>query len=272
MTLDFQWADTGIVYRYSRNTNASEDSVDGYRNFKHAFRSEAPLARSLQLERGINSPAQVANAGTLRRSVILLRSSPWKAGTETTPWYDSFDLQSGAVRYFGDGKPGDSSVGEHAARGNRVMLSVAHLYASDSHTERQLAPPIALFRGVPGELPGRGIVQKGFVEFVGIALLEAIHSIHQVDTHGEAFPNFEFALRLCPLENTDGRLDWNWINDRRDASLSASVANLRAPIAWRHWIETGELPTPLAHGPEIDKSRPHLPADHALSSSEATRP
>ncbi|OAV77187.1 hypothetical protein AYO52_16460 [Dietzia sp. 111N12-1] len=108
--------------------------------------------------------------------------------------------------------------------------------------ERQLAPPIALFRGESAELEGKGLVHKGFVRFVGLGLLEAHSPVRQVDSDGVPFDNVAFDIRLCPLGDTGGRVDWGWINDRRDETIPAAVANLRAPYAWRHWIETGDLP------------------------------
>ncbi|MFF4010875.1 hypothetical protein [Streptomyces sp. NPDC001717] len=60
----------------------------------------------LQLEPG--------EIGERRRPAVLIRSSPWKAGTDETPWHDVFDLDNGRVRYFGDHR-GDHTVRRQAA-------------------------------------------------------------------------------------------------------------------------------------------------------------
>lgn len=122
------------------------------------------------------------------------------------------------------------------------MESLASYFYSSSRDLRQLAPPIALFRGESTEVESRGLVHKGFVRFIGIAILEAHEHVRQVDSEGVQFENIAFNLRFCPLDDTAGRVDWSWINDRRDETIPAHIANLRAPYAWRHWIETGELP------------------------------
>lgn len=122
------------------------------------------------------------------------------------------------------------------------MESLAPHFYSPSREDRQLAPPIALFRGESAEVEGRGLIHKGFVRFIGVAFLESHETVWQVDADNVPFENFAFNLRLCPLNDTADRVDWNWINDRRSEKLPAAVANLRAPYAWRYWIETGELP------------------------------
>jgi hypothetical protein len=241
VNIDFQWVETDIVYRYSRNAGPECATADGYRNFKFALRPRTAGQSILQLERGINISKEVIAPDGRRRPVVLLRSSPWKAGTETTPWHDEYDLETGTVRYFGDSKPGSSDQG-HGATGNRGLTALAALFQSNSRAERQLAPPIALFRGEPGEIRGKGQVNKGFVRFVGVGILSGHSRVRQPDADGVPFDNIAFDFRLCPLDDASRRVDWSWINDRRDASVPAAVANLRAPYAWRHWIETGQLP------------------------------
>lgn len=241
MNIDFQWAPTGVVYRYSSKAGADVATADGHLNFKHSFRSHLSEDSQLRLERGINIPKVVKATDSPRRSAILLRSSPGKAGTDVTPWHDEYDLVAGTIRYFGDSKPGIAPEG-HGAQGNRTLVEQASHFYSSQRQRRQLAPPIAIFRGESSEIEGRGIVHKGFVRFVGIAILESHSQVHQLDHNSIPFSNIEFRLRLCRLDDTGGRVDWNWINDRRDPRISAPVANLRAPYAWRHWIETGQLP------------------------------
>lgn len=242
MHTDFQWVPTDVVFRYSRNAGPEASVVDGYLNFKNAFRPRRANQALLQLERGISVSKEVKSPDTPRRPVVLLRSSPWKAGSETTPWHDEYDLDAGTVKYFGDSKPGIAPNGRGAV-GNRSMASLASHYYAPSREQRQLAPPIALFRGESTEVGGKGLLHKGFVRFVGIAVLEFHEAVRQVNGDNVPFENLAFYLRICPLSETAGRVDWNWINDRRDDALPAAIANLRAPYAWRYWIETGEFPT-----------------------------
>lgn len=242
MNIEFQWVKQDVVYRYSRDAGPDTPTVDGHENFKHALRPRRADQSLLQLERGISVSKEVLATDGPRRPVVLLRSSPWKAGTETTPWHDEFDLEAGVVRYYGDSKPGKQVTG-HGASGNRSLSSIAPLFRSRSRAERQLAPPIALFRGESREIEGRGLVQKGFVRFIGLGILAGYSPVRQVDSDGVPFENIAFEVRLCPLHDTAGRVDWGWINDRRDKTVPAAVANLRAPYAWRHWIETGLLPS-----------------------------
>lgn len=245
MDIDSQWIPTDVVYRYSRNAGPETEVVDGHLNFKHALRPRRANQTLLQLERVISVSKELKAPDRPRRPVALLRSSPWKAGSATTPWYDAYDLDVGTVKYFGDSRPGNAPNG-HGALGNRAMVSLSTLFYSTSPDQRQSAPPIAIFRGEPTEVAGKGVLQKGFVRFVGVAILESHETVRQVDANDVPFENIAFNLRICPLDDSAGRVDWNWINDRRDEALLASTANLRAPYAWRYWIDTGELPADIS--------------------------
>jgi hypothetical protein len=57
--------------------------------------------------------AQAVTAHGARRPAILMCSSPGKAGSESTPWHDVFDLDSGHVRHFGDHKPSSKEPATH---------------------------------------------------------------------------------------------------------------------------------------------------------------
>lgn len=241
MNIDYQWVEQDVVYRYSRSAGPDAPFVDGHENFKYALRPRQAEQSLLQLERGISITKVVVAPDAPRRPVVLLRSSPWKAGTETTPWRDEYDLEAGHVRYFGDSKPG-APHGGHGAVGNRGLTALSHHFQSKLRAERQLAPPIALFRGESGAIEGRGQVHKGFVRFVGLGILSRHSGVRQSDANGVPFDNIAFDIRLCPPDDATGRVDWGWINDRRDETVPAAVANLRAPYAWRYWIETGQLP------------------------------
>lgn len=238
MRVDFRWVDTDVVYRYAR-TGDERPVQDGYATFGFTFRPrDADLPR-LMLERGISSPAVVDAVDGERRAVVLLRSSPHKAGSDVTPWHDEFDLDAGTVVYHGDARPGQEP---DRAGGNKTLSELARYYFADSREFRKFAPPLALFRGESGVLEGGRSAVKGFVRFIGIALPVQIEEISGFETQVGRFDNLVFHLRLVPLDDTDGRVAWKWIDDRRDRTLDIDVANLCAPYAWRHWIETGMLP------------------------------
>src|SRR4051794_2134668 len=92
----------GEVYRYAASKDPAPLLIDGLPNFHHV--THTPGAPRVQLESGIDVPAVCEGPIGKRRSVILIRSSPWKAGSEQTPWHDVFDLDNGHVHYFGDHK------------------------------------------------------------------------------------------------------------------------------------------------------------------------
>ena len=106
MKIDFQWAPTDVVYRYTKLHGADRPTADGHLNFKHAFRGREESDTQLQLEKGIYAPKQLEALDHCRRPVVLLRSSPGKAGTAITPWHDDFDSDPGRITYFGDNRPG----------------------------------------------------------------------------------------------------------------------------------------------------------------------
>src|SRR6476620_2204938 len=99
--VDVAWRDVltsprhGFIHdelRYAQGSNQRDVEVDGFVNY-HWLTSPADLALpKVMLEAGINAPAEVVAPGAVRRPAIAIRSSPWKAGHETDPWHDEFDL------------------------------------------------------------------------------------------------------------------------------------------------------------------------------------
>ncbi|MFI7622526.1 hypothetical protein [Micromonospora echinofusca] len=138
---------TRDILRYARGASHLQETLDGYLNYYFLM---SPSDRSLpriQLERGINTPAKVHGPDGARRPVVALRSSLWKAGHATNPWFDYFDLSHGRVRYYGDHKadtPG--SLGSTA--GIKALLDAWPHYAATCVETRLLAPPLLLFRSV----------------------------------------------------------------------------------------------------------------------------
>ena len=89
------------IFRYPKPFTPVPE-LDGRPNFFAATSAEA--LPKLLLESGINAPRLTQAIDGPRRGAVLIRSSPWKAGSASTPWHDVFDLNNGHVRYFGDHK------------------------------------------------------------------------------------------------------------------------------------------------------------------------
>ena len=228
--------------RYAKGANQVETMLDGHLNY-HWLMSPAEISLpKIMLEAGINAPAQVSTAEGLRRGLVAIRSSPWKAGHETNPWHDEFDLDHGHVRYFGDHKP--STVGlPGATPGNRTLLEAARLHAGTTREERLLAPPLLLFRSVTVRREGRTLV-KGYVEFCGAAIIERLEHVMQRDPKsGRSFPNLALDLAVVTGGEIDG-VDIRWIDDRRNRNLSSEKALRYAPDSWKRWVHEGRVAIP----------------------------
>jgi hypothetical protein len=225
------------VLRYPKPfTGALE--VDGHRNLLGVTAMSGLPA--LLLESGINAPASTHAAEGHRRAAILIRSSPWKAGSISTPWHDVFDLDNGHVRYFGDHKA-SSTQPLGGTRGNKLLLSAFAAHSSASSAERLQAPPLVLFRAVRV-----GEVVKGYVEFAGIAVIERVEQVVQWDDHlRQSYPNYVYDLAVLDLGAENERLDWNWINARRNPKLEAAAALQLAPKSWKRWAKDGTRALPL---------------------------
>jgi predicted restriction endonuclease len=225
----------GEVLRSAQNRDPSTPVIDGYRNIHHVTASRT-LAQ-IQLSKGINPVAKVRAPGGRRRPAILIRSSPWKAGTAETPWHDVFDLDNGHVRYFGDHRV-DHTVPVGSTQGNAVLLEAFAEHQAPTPEQRALAVPLLLFAAVT-----RNKTPKGYVEFCGVAVIERVEQIEQ-ETKGRPFPNYRYDLVVLDLSAEDDQVDWAWIEARGNPSLTASDALELAPRAWRQWVKHGHPALP----------------------------
>ncbi|MGC4109822.1 MAG: restriction endonuclease [Nocardioides sp.] len=229
----------GDVLRYAQGANQRDVELDGFVNY-HWLTSPGDLGRTkIMLEAGINAPAEVSGPDVARRPLIAIRSSPWKAGHETNPWHDEFDLDHGHVRSFGDHKP--TTIGfPGATKGNRLLLEAARLHAGTTKDERLLAPPLLLFRSTTVHRDRRALV-KGHVEFCGAAIIERLEHVVQRDPDtGKSFPNLALDLAVVAGRDIDG-IDLRWIDDRRNESLDSDVALRHAPDSWIRWVKEGRV-------------------------------
>ncbi|GAA2423729.1 HNH endonuclease [Streptomyces macrosporus] len=249
----------GEVLRYTREKNPSVPVIDGYRNFHHV--TAAPDRPRVLLEAGINVIAKVRASGRSRRPAILIRSSPWKAGTRETPWHDVFDLEHGRVRYFGDHKAGLTVPTGHTP-GNKALLEAFEEHRATTAEDRAHAVPLLLFRAV-----SRNKRPKGYVEFCGIAVIErAEQVVQQAEADRGSFVNYVYDLAVLDLSSEDDRIDWDWIHARSDPSLSAAEGLEHAPRSWRRWVDHGHAVLPevrrqTTRSESIDSSQRHSPAD-----------
>ena len=221
----------GAIYRYARPYSPAPEDVDGLPNYFNLVRSvdqTLPL-----LERGINPLAATPAADGSRVAAILISSSPHKIGSEQTPWQDTFDVDNGFIRYFGDTKrPGfDPAI----SPGNAALRDQFIRHSSPDPDVRRMSVPIIFFRRVPHA--GR---QKGNVMFQGFGIVtrtELITQYHPQNHH--YFSNYVFEFAVLGLAAESETFDWQWIAARRDHSLALEQTLAFAPQTWRRWIKEG---------------------------------
>jgi Restriction endonuclease AspBHI N-terminal/Restriction endonuclease len=221
----------GQMFRYARPYSESPAEIDGLPNFFAATKTSAE--KKLLLEAGIQAPARIKVSSGHRVPAILIRSSPHKAGSESTPWQDVFRPDQGHIRYFGDNKtPGkDPST----SLGNKLLIEQFNLHNSNSEVDRSRACPIVCFRSVP--LQNR---KKGQIEFQGIGLVERVELVSQIEPKaGMPFVNYVFDFLVLSLLTENEQLDWTWIDDRQNRLLDLKSSNRNAPAAWQRWVQQG---------------------------------
>ncbi|MEV0196162.1 restriction endonuclease [Nonomuraea sp. NPDC050691] len=227
----------GQVFRYASGKNPVPARLDDYDNFHHVTHSPG-MPRAL-LEAGINGMARVVGPDRARRPAILIRSSPWKAGSTETPWHDVFDMDHGHVRYFGDHKAGQKAA-PGTTTGNAALLEAFNGHQAATPAERAAATPLLLFRAV-----SRNRRPKGYVEFCGLGLVERAERVVQWGgPKHTTFTNYVYDIALIDLMDENDAVSWDWIHARRDASLTATQVLTAAPRAWRAWVKDGNLALP----------------------------
>ncbi|MER5642463.1 restriction endonuclease [Kitasatospora sp. NPDC002227] len=227
----------GETLRYTSAKDSGPATVGGYSNFY--FVTESPGQKRALLEAGINPMAKITAAAGVRRPAVMIRSSPWKAGSEQTPWHDVFDLDNGHVRYFGDHKF-DTVKPLGSTTGNAALLEVFDGHQAPTAEGRAAAPPLLLFRSV-----SRNGKVKGHVEFCGVGLIERAERVVQWAGRARTtFTNYVFDLAVIDLAAEGDKLDWEWITARRVAGRSDAEVLELAPTAWREWVKHGHSVLP----------------------------
>lgn len=219
----------GEVFRYSRPYSAKVEFIDGFRN--HFFVTNLENGTLPLLEKGINQIAAVKAKDGLRIPAVLIRSSPHKIGSETTPWQDVFDVDNGHIRYYGDNrKPGSKP---ELSDGNKVLLQLFQTYYSE--LERPFSVPLIFYKAV-----SRNNSNKGYIQFNGFGIIKGVELKTQYDrTLDRTFSNYAFDFHVFSLSKDDENFNWHWINDRRNPSLDANETLESAPKSWVDWINNG---------------------------------
>ena len=224
----------GTVYRQARDQNSFNiPIVDGLSNYYYETHVEG-FDNTFFFQRGIHSVRTVKGPdGKNRCPLIIISSSPHKAGSDDTPWQDKYDPDRGYVRYYGDNKAGGKQA---ELRGNKVLLDLMRVYNSgDKNTRECEAVPIVFFERTT--VDGR---KKGNLVFQGYGVIEKAELVTQYDTKtGEYFPNYLFHFCVFTMSEDKESFDWRWIAKRCDSSLTAKQTNEFAPKAWKKWVEKG---------------------------------
>lgn len=227
----------GDVLRYTASKDTVPATIDGFGNFY--FATDSPGQKRALLEAGINAMAKVKTGDGMRRPAVMIRSSPWKAGSEQTPWHDVFDVDNGHVRYFGDHKP-ETTKAVGTTTGNAALLEAFDSHQATTAEGRAAAAPLLLFRSV-----SKNGKVKGHVQFCGVALIERAERVVQWGGPARTtFTNYVFDLVVIDLTAEDDKLDWDWITARRDPDRTDAEVVALAPTAWREWVKHGRSVLP----------------------------
>lgn len=217
------------VFRYARPYSASKPQIDGVSNHFYVTASEGQ--NLVLLEKGINQIQAIKRSNETRVPAILIRSSPHKIGSETTPWQDIFDTDNGHIRYYGDNKlPGSDPA---LAPGNKVLLEAFSTY--NDADKRRLSTPLIFYKSVR-----KNDKDKGYIEFNGFGIIKGVELVTQYDRKlDRTFSNYAFNFHIFSMAEENEVFDWRWINDRRDKNITLEETLRYAPMAWKDWIKHG---------------------------------
>lgn len=141
-----------------------------------------------------------------------------------------------------DSAPGVRRI-SGAAPGNKALLEAWRTHNGVSIAERELAPPLMLWRSHTVYQDGRAVT-KGHVEFCGVGIIERLEYVVQRDPGtGASFPNIVLDIAVVEADAGDV-IDMRWIDDRRDPAKSATDALEHAPASWRRWVREGRSAVP----------------------------
>lgn len=164
--------------------------------------------------------------------LVNFHSNPFKEDENQTPWRDLIFQEEGRVIFNGDNY--QASKNAASTFGNKLILSVLDLYVSKEIDDRLKAPPIIITRTIKHK------GKTGFREFIGFGLItENPKLVQQYEkTTNRVFSNYQFEVTLLKLYDGE-KFNWEWIDDRRDESISIINSLKHAPKSWKEWVKNG---------------------------------
>ena len=112
----------GNIYRMPNPQQKDQPIVDGLENFY--YEANTPNV-GFAFQRGIHNVKNItAPSGEKRCPLIIISSTPRKAGSEDTPWRDRYDPDHGYAKYYGDNKYYDIPRKPEDAPGNKILLEL----------------------------------------------------------------------------------------------------------------------------------------------------
>lgn len=140
----------GDILRLSNDLSQdNQEFINDHKNFIYYTRSEN-LNSTFRFERGIHKVKKIKAIDGERSPLIIISSSPHKAGTETTPWKDRYDPDNGIVIYYGDCKNNSNNPSE--TNGNRILMEEWKKHSSNNIKEREKATPIVFFERIKKDI------------------------------------------------------------------------------------------------------------------------
>lgn len=187
------------------------------------------------VQKGIFYYKQVREPGQefSRVPAFIFYSNPFKRGTEGTPWVDVVEPDEGYCLFHGDNRTPDAKS-PIASRGNHRFVECLRFFADPAL--RRFAPPILLFDQVAFKRH-----RRGYRRFCGFGVPARLGLATHKEKGGAFFTNLVIELVLFRLDRENEVLHWNWIDQRRDRSVTSETALSAAPASWREWVDRGEL-------------------------------
>ena len=129
----------GTVYRMPKEHQPERAIVDGLPNYY--FETNTP-EYGFDFQKGIHKAKEVEiNKIEKRCPLIIISSTPRKAGSEDTPWHDRYVPDHGYVKYYGDNKYGSGKPEEGikldvlVAQNVRIRCSALFVFTQKLHED-----------------------------------------------------------------------------------------------------------------------------------------
>ncbi len=226
----------GEIYRLPSPPQFDKAEIDNLPNF-YAITGRRENGTGFVFQRGIHVVSKVIGPDGIERiPVIIISSTPRKAGSEDTPWHDVYDSEHGYIRYFGDNNNKYSDRKPHEYQGNSTLLENMQFYECDSKTDRMnnAIPLVFLEKITYNKKP------KGYAVFHGFGVIDSVELVTQYDSNHNYFSNYLFTFTVFSLSEENDKFNWQWIMDRCDGSKTIKETMVNAPKSWCTWINGGK--------------------------------